>query len=225
MIKLFPSSQGANFENHFYVSQAPDKIKDLFHDDILCDLYIGGDHSVSIQTVDDAKPTHILWLDAHADINTLQSTLTGNTHGIPLSVITGIEKSIKINHTVDIDCVSWFGLRDVDEYEKQILERYNCNVFVDIDEVLCWINNLKDDCKLHLSVDIDFFDSSIAMACSTPVNNGYFVEDFEQIFKAASQRQILKSMDLVEYNWFFDCNDITKNTIKQISRIVNSYKS
>ena len=86
-------------------------------------LTIGGDHSQSIATVQGSllkeASTKVLWIDAHADINTYNSSLTKNIHGMPLSILTGLENTLYFNFNnrlLEFSKLFYVGIRDLDEY-------------------------------------------------------------------------------------------------------------
>ena len=102
---------------------------------------IGGDHSMSIATVSDSIRRYpnlkLIWMDAHADINTYNESTTKNYHGMPLSILTGIEKnpSLKfIKTNINLKNILYIGLRDIDLFEQKIITNNNMNV-ITIDDI------------------------------------------------------------------------------------------
>ena len=93
---------------------------------------IGGDHSIAIGTVAGSldyykKDLTTIWVDAHADINTYESSLTKNVHGMPLSFLTGMDRSFinMGNNTLSTDNLLYYGLRDVDDFEQEVINKHN----------------------------------------------------------------------------------------------------
>ena len=88
-------------------------------------LLIGGDHSVASSSVMAAvqkhKDLHVIWIDAHPDIHTYKSTLSGNKHGTPLSVCIGLEKMHWVSRmslkNLPVENLTYVGIRDIDDFE------------------------------------------------------------------------------------------------------------
>jgi arginase len=109
-------------------------------------LTLGGDHSIAIGTISGtAKATRerlgrdiaVIWVDAHADINTPESSDSGNIHGMPVAFLTGLAKEtkddtfgwIKPHHQISVKKLVYIGLRDVDRGEKKILRENGIKAF------------------------------------------------------------------------------------------------
>lgn len=143
-------------------------------------LTLGGDHSVGLSTVSgvlDAYPDACLvWVDAHADINTPGATDSGNIHGCPLSFLTGIAEDHPdfrwVAPALRMERLVYIGLRDLDNFEKQTIRKYNIKAFtmhhVDkygIGQVVAMALdhvNPNRDRPIHLSFDVDALDPSVA---------------------------------------------------------------
>jgi arginase len=162
-------------------------------------LTVGGDHSIAIGSISGilrAQPeTRVIWVDAHADINTPETTETGNIHGMPVAYLMGI---------VNSPCFEWLktgseelggapvkllpqriayiGLRDVDKGELEILRQFNITTFTMIDVDRLGIQEVikraveavdpEGGSPLHLSFDVDGLDASVAASTGTPVVGG-----------------------------------------------------
>ena len=96
-------------------------------------LTIGGDHSVAsssvLATLQKFKDLHVIWIDAHPDIHTYTSSVSGNTHGTPLSVCTGLERThwasrMSLKH-LNFDHLIYVGIRDIDDWERDCIAKYN----------------------------------------------------------------------------------------------------
>jgi arginase family enzyme len=106
-------------------------------------LLIGGDHSVSSSSVlaslQNYPDLHVMWIDAHPDINTYKSTVSGNTHGTPLSVCTGLEKTHWASRIdlkmLTFDRLIYVGIRDIDDYEQEIIDQHKVKHF-SVDEAI-----------------------------------------------------------------------------------------
>lgn len=173
---------------------------------------IGGDHSMSIATVADSIRRYpnlkVVWMDAHADINTYEHSQSKNFHGMPLSILTGIEKSSKLNFirkTIDPQNILYVGIRDIDPFEQDIISKYNIKR-VSIEElhhdhIQAW-NKIVDfigSSPVHFSFDVDVLDPLVMPSTGTTVSNGLQLETCKEIVDNMS-RQNLVSVDLTELN-------------------------
>ena len=170
-------------------------------------LTLGGDHSVAIGTVAGVaratrerlgRDTAVVWVDAHADLNTIESTPSGNIHGMPLSFLLGLNSTyIPEFSWIEPDPSSYsetqpqkkpllhpsklvyIGLRDVDSGEKKLLKQHGIKAFsmheVDkygigrVVEMALDIVNPTRTAPIHLSFDVDALDPSVAPSTGTPV--------------------------------------------------------
>jgi arginase len=111
-----------------------------------CVLTLGGDHSIAIGTITGTakairerlgREMAVIWVDAHADINTPETSDSGNIHGMPVAFLTGLAKEkredvfgwIKEDQTISVKKLVYIGLRDVDRGEKQILRDNGIRAF------------------------------------------------------------------------------------------------
>ena len=183
-------------------------------------LFIGGDHSIAIGTVggvSHGSPIGLLWIDAHGDFNTPETSPSGNIHGMPLSILTGDGDKSLVNigrdgAKIDPENIVLMGLRDLDEKEKQRLNNSDITVFTmrDIDEqgissvlnkALMKFVHLK---KIHLSLDMDALDSVEVPGVGTPVAGGLTYREAHLLMEILSDTGKLASMDLVELNPILD---------------------
>ncbi|OGR40647.1 MAG: arginase, partial [Desulfobacula sp. RIFOXYB2_FULL_45_6] len=151
-------------------------------------LFIGGDHSIAIGTVAsvaDGDPMGLIWIDAHADFNTPETSPSGNIHGMPLAALIGegFESLINVGRPgakILPENIVMIGQRDLDPIEKQRLKKSGITVFTmrDIDEqginsvankALMKFAHLK---RIHLTVDMDALDPVEAPGVGTPVQPG-----------------------------------------------------
>ena len=174
---------------------------------------IGGDHSMSIATVADSIRRYpslkLIWMDAHADINTYDESITKNYHGMPLSILTGIEKkhSLKfIKTNLSLKNILYIGLRDIDLFEQKIITNNNMNVITidDIqknkdDYVLDRISDFTKNHPVHFSFDVDVLDPTVLPSTGTPVENGLQLETCKKIIDNIMTKNIV-SVDLTELN-------------------------
>jgi arginase len=188
-------------------------------------LTLGGDHSIAIGTVSGtAKATRerlgrdiaVIWVDAHADINTPESSESGNIHGMPVSFLTGLAKEeredifgwLKEEHMLSTKKLVYIGLRDIDKGEKKILKEHGIRAFSmhDIDRhgigkvmdmALGWIGS---DTPIHLSFDIDALDPMWAPSTGTAVRGGLTLREGDFIAECVAETGSLIALDLVEVN-------------------------
>ena len=195
---------------------------------------IGGDHSIAMASALASIKKHenlgIIWIDAHGDYNTFDTTITGNIHGIPLAAITGYERKELTNfHTgkfYNYKNTVIVGGRDIDKLEKINLENAGVKVF-STEEIHEYgmKNILRQAIKIasegtygiHISYDIDIIDPKIAPGVSVPAKDGINIEEaMEAVEEIIKNKKLIKSMDLVEYNPEFDKDNKTKIIARKI---------
>lgn len=190
-------------------------------------LTLGGDHSIAIGTISGtAKATRerlgreiaVIWVDAHADINTPEDSDSGNVHGMPVSFLTGLTREDSSNS----ECFGWLeddmrlsvkklvyiGLRDVDAAEKRILRENGIKAFsmFDIDRhgigrvMEMALGHIGTDTPIHLSFDVDALDPMWAPSTGTPVRGGLTLREGDYICECVHETGSLIAMDLVEVN-------------------------
>jgi arginase len=189
-------------------------------------LVLGGDHSIAIGTVAGVtrhfrKQTQrigLLWIDAHADMNTPETTPSGNVHGMPLACCVGIgprelTEIFDPPPMVDPSNVAIVGLRDVDILEKPHVRRSGVQAFTmrDIDErglgavmseALHIVSN--GTAGFHLSLDMDFVDPRDAPGVGTPVRGGATYREAHLAMEMICDTGALVSMEVVEVNPVID---------------------
>ena len=150
-------------------------------------ITIGGDHTISIASVfasndfccEKNEKMGVLWCDAHADFNTMESSPSKNLHGMPVAALCKhtLQDIIPEANALEPNQFAFFGTRDVDDLEMKRFQKYNMKLVENLSEIGEWIR-LFD--KIHISLDIDFFDPSIVSAVNTPVSHGKSFDDFKQ---------------------------------------------
>jgi arginase len=195
-------------------------------------IVLGGDHSLAAGSVaavaDWAKrtrdlPLGLLWVDAHGDMNTPATSLSGNVHGMPLAALLGPEPaelsrigtlSPKVSpaHTVII------GVRNLDEREKVSVRDSHVHVFTmkDIDRqgiasVVEQAVNLAGNgtAGIHVSFDMDVCDPMVAPGVGTPVKGGLDYREAHMVMEIVADSGLLTSLDLVEVNPTLDVQNTT----------------
>ena len=160
----------------------------------------------------------VIWVDAHADINTPEGSDSGNVHGMPVSFLTGLSKEDSSNQ----ECFGWIeddmrisvkklvyiGLRDVDAAEKRILRENGIKAFsmFDIDRhgigrvMEMALGHIGTDTPIHLSFDVDALDPMWAPSTGTPVRGGLTLREGDYICECVHETGSLIAVDLVEVN-------------------------
>lgn len=182
-------------------------------------LTLGGDHSVGLGSVAGiltARPeTGVIWVDAHADINTPEISPSGNTHGMPVAFLMKLIDHTKVPGmqwlstvpTLKREQIVYIALRDVDDGERALLRTHNIKAFtmqhVDrygIGKVCEMALDHLSNRTLHLSFDIDSCDPAIAPSTGTTVRGGLTFREAHFVAEAISDSGRLASMDMVEVN-------------------------
>jgi arginase len=189
-------------------------------------LALGGDHSIAVGTMsgvshhfrEQGRKVGIVWLDAHADMNTPDSSPSGNVHGMPLACIVGMGPP-ELTHLlgyapiVDPRNAVIVGLRDVDQIEKQHVRESGVRAFTmrDIDErglraVMEEAIRLACDgtAGFHLSLDMDFVDPQDAPGVGTPVRGGVTYREAHLAMEMICDSGQMVSMEVVEVNPVID---------------------
>ncbi|PYE86084.1 arginase [Pseudoroseicyclus aestuarii] len=183
-------------------------------------IFMGGDHALSLGSVAGMaahaaqldRPLFVLWLDAHTDFHTLETTTSGNLHGTPLAYVTGqkgFDPFPPLPSVIPVERVGLIGLRSVDPEERAALEDGEA-MLVDmrmIDEVGIArpLGTFLDkvaavDGLLHVSLDVDFLDPAVAPAVGTTVPGGATVREAHLAMEMLSDSGRVCSLDLVELN-------------------------
>ena len=195
-------------------------------------LVLGGDHSLAAGSVAAAAewarktrelPIGLLWIDAHGDMNTPATSLSGNVHGMPLAALLGPEPSelariggvtpkVLPAHTVII------GVRNLDEREKIAVRDSHVHVFTmkDIDRqgiasIVEQAVNLAGTgtAGIHVSFDMDVCDPAIAPGVGTPVKGGLNYREAHMVMEIVADSGWLTSLDMVEVNPTLDMQNTT----------------
>ncbi len=188
---------------------------------------LGGDHSIAIGTISGTatairerlgKEMAVLWIDAHADINTPETSDSGNIHGMPLAFLTGLACAkeeyqvafswLQDKHRVPVSKLVYVGLRDVDPGEREVLRKYGIAAYsmhsIDrygIGKVMDMaLAHIGRDTPIYLSFDVDALDPSVAPSTGTPVRGGLTLREGDFICEIVHETGQLVGMDLVEVN-------------------------
>ena len=189
-------------------------------------VVLGGDHSVAVGTVSGVshffrerqQTVGLIWLDAHADMNTPESSPSGNVHGMPLACIVGhgpaeLTGLFGYKPKIAPKNVVIVGLRDVDQTEKSNVAEYGVHAFTmrEIDErgmrsVMDEAIRLACDgaAGFHLSLDMDFVDPTDAPGVGTPVRGGVTYRESHLAMEMIGDSRRMVSMEVVEVNPVID---------------------
>ncbi|KAJ5266603.1 arginase [Penicillium angulare] len=189
-------------------------------------MTLGGDHSIGAGTVTgtaravrerfQGADLSVLWVGAHADINTPQSSMSGRIHGMPVAFASGLAKSpskgvfdwIMKWHLINLKKLVYIGLRDVDEAEKAIIGQHCIKSFTmgdvrshGIERIMdLALYHLGDGSPIHVSYDIDSLDPEYAPSTGFPIPGGLSLEEGIYISQRLYATKRLVAMDLVEVN-------------------------
>lgn len=194
-------------------------------------IMIGGDHTISLGSVAGVtleKEVGLIWISAHGDMNTPESTLTGNIHGMPLALLQGIGDRDLANcfyegAKVDSKNVVIFGAREIELEERKIIEQVGVKIIY-YDEILRkGIDNVLEEVKeylaidnIHISFDLNAIDPEIAPGVSVPVRSGFTEDEVFKTLKFLFKNYWVTSADLVEFNPVNDTNGKTAELINDI---------
>lgn len=192
-------------------------------------ITIGGDHSIAIASSlasnDHHKNLGIIWIDAHTDYNTFDSTITGNIHGLPLAAINGYKTdlltSFLTKNYINPKNTVIVGARSIDKLELENLKKNNITFFTTKDIKKEGLNNILDKAfeiagnntnGIHISYDLDYIDPIDCPGVSIPEENGINLDTAIDTMKyLVNNKEKIKSLDLVEYNPTLDIDNKTKD--------------
>lgn len=185
-------------------------------------MTLGGDHSTSLGTIwalsAMGRTFDVVWIDAHGDYNVLETSPSGNVHGMVLSLAVGL-MPLFLHQLVGTECLHFWGIRSVDPGEQVLLERSHATL-ADPDQVRrrkdALIDRLKPD--VFLSFDIDSVDPSEAPGTRTPVPGGFTRAEALDLVDRLSRRRNLVALDIVEFHPDRDQNALTLNLALAVAR-------
>jgi arginase len=188
-------------------------------------IFLGGDHSAAIGTVGgvtDLEEAGLIWIDAHGDFNTPQTSHSQNVHGMALAVLLGEgpEELVNVGRPgpkVKPGNVVLVGVRDLDQEEKRLIREAGVTIFTmrDIDEngirnimmkALAQLRNLP---ALHVSLDLDVMDPLDAPGVGTPSQGGLTYREGQLIMEILADEKRVQSVDVMEINPILDIQNRT----------------
>jgi len=215
-----------------YLAEIADACKDLAAivekslDENMMPVVLGGDHSIAAGTLSGVaghfrkkeKKIGLIWLDAHGDINTPESSPSGNVHGMPLAAAMGYGATELVElhgfkPKVEPQNISLVGIRDLDTQEKKLAKKSGVHVFTmrDIDErgmrevMSDALTYAMDDTDgISASLDMDFVDPSDAPGVGTPVRGGVTYREAHLAMEMLADTEAMVSLEVVEINPVID---------------------
>ena len=234
--------KGARYlkEIHRACERLAQRVEKLMDDGVM-PLVIGGDHSMAIGTITGVSSSFrkrgeklgLIWVDAHADMNTPETSPSGNIHGMPLGSVMGYGAPELVNlggfsPKIDPDNVALIGIREVDPGEREIVLRSGIHYYemmkVDargmgavIEEAMA--HAMRGTAGVHLSFDMDAVDPEVAPGVGTPVRGGLSLRESHLIMEVVSDSARLVSMEFAELN---PIHDVANQTGQLLCELVGS---
>ena len=209
----------------------------------LVPLFIAGDHSSVMGTASASGTFYddlgLIWIDAHPDINTDQTTVTGNIHGMPVAALLGkghkgLTTIFSDKLKVKPEHVVMLGLRDIDPPEAEILKELNIKYYTYeemkykgieecVRDAVAYLSSLS---HVHISFDIDVMDPELLPGVSVPVPGGFYEAEAFEIMDLLIRGLNISSYDIVEFNAEYDKNDRTvRFAQKLVNFIMNTHRT
>jgi len=189
-------------------------------------LVLGGDHTVALGTLVGMAAVHgpggVLWIDAHGDLNTPESSPSGNVHGMVLAAALGLGGPAFAHEgwtlpAVEPNRVALVGVRSLDKGERELLKHIDAKVFTmsEIDRIgiePCMqeaLAHITGGAFLHVSLDMDVVDPEYAPGVGTPVRGGLSYREAHLAMEVVAESAIADSLDVVEVNPILDTENAT----------------
>ena len=196
-------------------------------------LVLGGDHSVALGTLGGLASVHgpggVLWIDAHPDVNTPETSPSGNVHGMPLAAALGLagaefESDSWPLPAVDPRRVALIGIRQLDEGERRLLRDAGVRVFTmsEIDRIGIEravresLDRISGAGFVHVSLDMDVLDPDVAPGVGTPVRGGLTYREAHLALELVAESGLAGSLEVVEVNPILDRENTTALTAVEL---------
>ena len=184
-------------------------------------LVLGGDHSVALGTLGGLARVHgaggVLWIDAHGDLNTPDTSPTGNVHGMPLAAALGLAGDAFASDgwplpAVDRTRVALVGVRSLDPAERERLREIGARVYTmsDVDRIGVErtireaLAHVAGSGFVHVSLDMDALDPDVAPGVGTPVRGGLSYREAHLALELIAESGLANSLEVVEVNPILD---------------------
>jgi arginase len=189
-------------------------------------LVLGGDHSVALGTLGGLARTNgvggVLWIDAHSDLNTPETSPSGNVHGMPLAAAIGLtderfESDAWTLPAVEPERVALVGLRSVDARERERIRELGIKAYTmsDIDRIGIErairesLTHIAGPGFVHVSLDMDALDPEVAPGVGTPVRGGLSYREAHLALELVAESGLVGSLEVVEVNPILDRENAT----------------
>jgi len=195
-------------------------------------LVFGGDHALAIGSISAvAQAGHaVLWIDAHGDCNTVESSDSKRIHGMPLAVLQGHghpDLVHLVHQTVNSNNIMLIGIRSLDDEEERLMHLWGVHWITMVEirkQGIDWLNEqvnrfIQDKKHLHVSFDCDSMDPSLFPGVNTPAKDGFKPYEILPLIKHVLSYPSISSMDIVEFNPTRDQGS-TLDLIKSLNQMV-----
>ena len=196
-------------------------------------LVLGGDHSVALGTLGGLASVHgpggVLWIDAHPDINTPETSPSGNVHGMALGAALGLAGETFASPSwplpaLDPKRVALLGIRQLDDAERRLLREADVRVFTmsEIDRIGIEramreaLDRVAGAGFVHVSLDMDALDPELAPGVGTPVRGGLTYREAHLSLELVAESGLAGSFEVVEVNPILDRENITASTAVEL---------
>ena len=219
------SNPESNLKNLKAVAEASERLANTVDQEMIkgkFPLIFGGDHSIAIGSIAGVakhyKNLGVIWYDAHGDLNTAETSPSGNIHGMPLAVSLGLGDSILTNiggyePKIKPENIVIIGARSLDDGEKELIKEKGIKVYTmhEIDrmgmtavmeDAISYLKERTDG--VHLSLDLDGLDPHDAPGVGTPVIGGISYRESHLAMEMLAEADIITSAEFVEVNPILD---------------------
>ena len=194
--------------------------------DGLMPLVLGGDHSIAIGTIGGLAslygPGGAIWIDAHGDLNTPETTPSGNVHGMVLAAVLGLGRPAFDSPSwplpaVDPSRVALLGVRSLDPAERELIHELGVKAYTMSDVDRLGVERVLRESLahvagpgfVHVSLDLDAVDPEVAPGVGTPVRGGLSYREAHLALELVAESGLATSLDVVEVNPIFDRQNAT----------------
>ncbi len=189
-------------------------------------LILGGDHSMSIGSISgiaahcrkNGKRLGVLWIDAHTDINTPDTSPSGNIHGMPVAALLGIGANELTSIGGDFikiepQNIVYIGIRSIDEGERTLIKHLGITTYtmfhIDKYGIFTIVQNTLEQMRksvdhLHISFDLDSVDPTVAKGVGTPVQGGLSYRETHLLMELIAESGLISSFEVAEVNPILD---------------------
>jgi arginase len=200
--------------------------------DGLVPLVLGGDHSIAMGSLSGLAGSGrggVLWLDAHGDLNTPETTPSGNVHGMPLAAALGLCETFSRDGlrlpALDPARVAVVGVRSLDPGEQALVRELGIAVYTisDLDRrgvepvMTEALDRVKGGSFVHVSVDLDVMDPEVAPGVGDPVRGGLSYREAHLALELVAEADVMDALDIVEVNPIHDHENATAGVAVELA--------